>query len=884
MPEVEGEWVWLLHDDSRPAPDALEQLLRAADEHPEAAILGPKLREWPSLKRLLEVGLTITGTGHRETGLERGEYDQGQHDEVREVLAVNTAGMLVRRSVLTGLGGLDLQLPIFGNDIDFGWRAAEAGHTTIVVPAAVVFHAEAAHRGARRTPLTGRHTHYQERRAALLTMLANATPRRLPWQVVRLFLGSLLRVLGFLVVRSVGEALDELAAVLSVYSRPRQVLAARRTRAERRTGDRHDVRRLLAPPWLPYRHGLDFVTDLAAAATNQAQDVAERRRAVRAEQQLAAQPASRDRDRRDEDDEEAYLQDSGLVVRFLTNPVAVVLAVFAVLAVVGARTAFGSITGGALSPVPADVAEWWQLHVQTWHPLGSGTDVPAPAYVLPFAFVASLVGGPGVVVSALMLLAVPFAAWGAWRLLTVVGHLVDTRDMPRWLHVWGAVTYGLVPATSGAWGEGRFGTVAVAALLPWTAHAALGFADPDRDRRWRAAWRTALLVALGAAFVPGVWLFAVLAAGVVLGVAAFISPRLLRDRHSWGPPVVALAMVPVLLAPWIVPLVTTGSAEGLLLEAGRLPGDRVDVVGLLTGRLGDLGAPWWLGALLGLLAILALLPRSTRVPVLACWLVALAAAVVVAGLGFVTLELPAIRTRPSLGLFVVILQGLAVIATVLGAEAYLQRLHDGRRHALWQRVLAGLLAVVAAIVPIGGLVWWLANPDGHALTREEPAVVPAYMEQSSLLGDEHGVLVLRGSVDEGIDYRILRGDGVTLGEDEVLALADEDVDLTRQVTELVSAPTGELVESLARAGIEYVVLPSPADGTIAAGLDATAGLDQASAEDRSTRAWRVDRPLSAEGVEGRTTWPRLLLLVVQVAALLLVLVLAAPTVRRGRDE
>lgn len=890
VPEVEGEWVWLLHDDSRPAPDALEQLLRAADEHPEAAILGPKLREWPSLKRLLEVGLTITGTGHRETGLERGEYDQGQHDEVRPVLAVNTAGMLVRRSVLDELGGLDPQLPIFGNDIDFGWRAAQAGHTTIVVPPAVVFHAEAAHRGVRRTHLTGRHTHYQERRAALVTMLANASPRRLPWQVVRLFLGSLLRALGFLVVRSVGESLDELAAVLSVYSRPGQVRAARRARAQRRTGEPRDVRHLLAPPWLPYRHGLDFVTDLAAAATNQAQDVAERRRAVRAEQQSAARAEQRgvapgrERERRDEDDEEAYLQDTGLVARFFTSPVAVVLALFAVLAVVGARTALGSITGGALSPVPSEVAEWWRLHAQTWHPLGSGTDVPAPAYVLPFAFVGSLVGGPVVVVSALMLLAVPFAAWGAWRLLTVVGHLVDTRDMPRWLHVWGAVTYGLVPVTSGAWGEGRFGTVAVAALLPWTAHAALGFADPDRDRRWRAAWRTALLVALGAAFVPGVWLFAVLATAVVLGVAAFISPRLLRDRHSWGPPVVALAAVPVLLAPWLVPLVTTGSAEGLLLEAGRLPGDRVDVVALLVGRLGDVGAPWWLGALLGLLALLALLPRSTRVPVLACWLVALAAAVVVAGLGFVTLELPATRTRPSLGLFVVILQGLAVVATALGAEAYLRRLRDGHEHALWQRLLAGLLAVVAAVVPIGGLVWWLANPGGHALTRDEPAVVPAYMEQSSLLGPEHGVLVLRGSVAEGVDYRILRGDGVTLGEDEVLALADEDVDLTEQVTELVSAPTGELVESLGRAGIEYVVLPSPADGTIAAGLDATAGLDQASAEDRSTRAWRVDRPLSAEGVEGRTTWPRLLLLVVQVAAILLVLVLAAPTVRRGRDD
>ena len=74
--------------------DAVVPLVRAAaDAHPAAAILGPKLREWPSLKRLLELGVTISGTGRRETGLERGEYDQGQHDEVREVLAVNTAGM-----------------------------------------------------------------------------------------------------------------------------------------------------------------------------------------------------------------------------------------------------------------------------------------------------------------------------------------------------------------------------------------------------------------------------------------------------------------------------------------------------------------------------------------------------------------------------------------------------------------------------------------------------------------------------------------------------------------------------------------------------------------------------------------------------------------------
>ena len=32
--------------------------------------------------------------------------------------------------------------------------------------------------------------------------------------------------------------------------------------------------------------------------------------------------------------------------------------------------------------------------------------------------------------AALMLLAVPVSAWGAWRLLKVVGHLVDPLGLP----------------------------------------------------------------------------------------------------------------------------------------------------------------------------------------------------------------------------------------------------------------------------------------------------------------------------------------------------------------------------------------------------------------------------------------------------------------------
>ena len=74
--------------------------------------------------------------------------------------------------------------------------------------------------------------------------------------------------------------------------------------------------------------------------------------------------------------------------------------------------------------------------------------------------------------------------------------------------LWGTTTYALVPVVAGAWGDGRLGVVVAAVLLPWLAHAALGFADPVADRRWRAAWRCGLLLAVVTAFTPVAWLLA----------------------------------------------------------------------------------------------------------------------------------------------------------------------------------------------------------------------------------------------------------------------------------------------------------------------------------------------------------------------------------------
>ncbi|CAM5538449.1 hypothetical protein STANM309S_00854 [Streptomyces tanashiensis] len=147
------QWLWLLHDDCAPEPGALAELLRVADSDSEAAVIGPKLRGWYDRKQLLEAGVSIARSGRRWTGLDRREQDQGQHDQVRSVLSVSTAGMLIRRDVFESLGGFDRRLPLMRDDVDLCWRAHSAGFRVLVAPDAVLRHAEASARERRTVDL-----------------------------------------------------------------------------------------------------------------------------------------------------------------------------------------------------------------------------------------------------------------------------------------------------------------------------------------------------------------------------------------------------------------------------------------------------------------------------------------------------------------------------------------------------------------------------------------------------------------------------------------------------------------------------------------------------------------------------------------------------------
>lgn len=836
----DDEWVWLLHDDSSPDPDCLAVLAATAEQAaPEVAAVGPKLREWPSLRRLLEVGVTISGTGRRETGLETGEYDQGQYDTAVPVLAVNTAGMLVRRRVLEEVG-LDPELPIFANDIDFGWRLARRGLSVHTEPEAVMFHVEAAHRGLREGRLVESH-HREERAAAIYTVLANGSRRAHPFRMLRFLLGGLLRAFGFLLVRDVPRARAELAAVKQAYARPGRISAARKVRRTAATVPDADLKPLLSPWWMPWRHGLDFITDFLRALRSIGRDEMSRRR--------------------DEKGDHRPLRE-----RAVRSPAVWSVVAAVVVALVAARSLYGGgpLHGGALLPAPGGPGHWWSLWANSWHWVGGGSGQPAPAYLLPLAVLGTLlVGKPALVIWFLFVLTVPLCMIGALRFF----RRITTN---RWIAVVAAIAYALLPVLSGAVAQGRLGTVAGAALLPWLATAALGLDSDDADRRARALWRTALLGALLAAFVPFaiVPLVLLVPLGRLLGITK-VSP-------------VRLAAIPAAAIgfslPWL-PVLLHAPAAGAL-EAGRAAALHVHPTGwdLLAGVAGGPGAaPFWLTVGLAGAALLSLLRPDTRPQVARMWLVALGSGLCLTVLLRVVVTLPAVpdRFHPWAGFWLVLMVAAFITAVTIAADG-----NDVFRQRIgWRQPLAGLAVLAALVAPIGGTAWWLVHGTGSPLHRSQVHRIPGYMAALGEARHADGTLVLTGGPGAGrpaLTYKVMRAGDEVVGDDAVLATTRADDHLATAIGKVVGGESSSAAPALAAHGISYVYAPKPVSGTVAGAFDATAGFTTASAP-HGGRAWRIDQGGNLEAVGAGSSWLHPLLVALQLLVVLGLVVLAAPS-------
>lgn len=179
--EASVDYLWLLHGDARPRPDALSALI-AESERNVASLAGSKLLKAGTTDELESVGGATDVFGELYSGLDEGEIDLQQYDVVREVAFVQSASMLVRRDLAQGLKGLDPLLPPVAAGLDFSQRTRLAGGRVITVPSSEVYHqARCGERGAG----------WREQAGRLRAMITGYSPLTLLWVLPYDFLVSI---------------------------------------------------------------------------------------------------------------------------------------------------------------------------------------------------------------------------------------------------------------------------------------------------------------------------------------------------------------------------------------------------------------------------------------------------------------------------------------------------------------------------------------------------------------------------------------------------------------------------------------------------------------------------------------------------------------------
>ena len=829
------QWVWLLHDDCAPDPTALERLLDHARRNPSVGIVGPKAVDWAHSDRLVGIGLTTDRAGRRITDLEHFELDQGQHDQPRDVLALGTAGSLIRRDVWDALGGFDPRLPLLREDIDLGWRANLAGYRVVLVPAARVRHVRATLTGRRRRDALGdrrgrlrRH----DRAHGLYVVLANSGRLRggllgLPGAI----LAALLRAVVQLATRRPRAAADELGAIGSLLAHPLALLSARRWRRRTKTRSAHAVGSLLVRTGSRIRASLAATTDVLAGS------------GVLATSGLPG------------DEEEIPGDDARLLRRLFIRPSVGLVVGLTIVGLIIERSLLqnGTLTGGRLLPVPAGSSDLWRSYAASWHPGAWGSTTPASPWEPIVAAVSFVFGGsPPLAITVLLLGAYPLAGLSAWW-------ATRRTDLSTRMRVWAAVTYVMLPPLGGAVAGGRFDAVVaiIAAPLLLSAGARLLTTDPH-PRGWNRPFAVGLGLAITSAFSPPVWVLAVLLLGgsalllVVLGHDAGRASALRRA----GAALVALGVPIALLFPYTSAvfgaprqlLVGLGASGGVAGSTGG-PVSGADLLLLHPG--GPLQTPSWFAVPLLLAAGVGLVrKRHSRVAALGATVafVSYALALVVARTGAThTGDGPygwpgPILAFASLGLLVA-----ALVAGRRARETYAAMPFGFRQPA------GVLLALVTVALPFVAAGYLLVSGTDGPLHRAHRDALPAFVRSEAQRDAGQRLLSLKtqgdGLAPGTVGFTLTAVSGASFGDEDLISSGAARRLVQHAVADLTSNRGTDAAEVLSTFHVRYVALPaqdargSGATEELAATLDAQPGLSRF-AVPGPTLLWQVLVPSS----------------------------------------
>ena len=812
---IDNEWIWLIHDDCAPAPTALAELLAAIDDRPQVVMVGPKLLGWHDRTHLLEAGISIAGNGARWTGLEPLEYDQGQHDGVHDVLAVSTAGALIRRDVFEELGGLDQNLSLFRDDVDFGWRARAAGHSVIAATSAVAFHAQAAATERRSIDVESATFHRPlllDRRNAAYVLLANSSWWILPWIAIQLLGSAFARATGYLLAKLPGYAADEVLAIATLFIRPGQILEARKIRKKQRFISARVVAAYIPPRW----------SQLRLASERIVEQLRNKVFPDNSHQSTSILDSVEDEDLLTPVDTNNWLT-------IFKRPEVLGFLTLGLITVINSRNRFGALVGGSLPISPAGATDLWRTYFESWHQVGMGSASATPSWVAVTAVASLLVFGKVQFLITLFFLIAPMLIM--WAGFIVLRKLTSNN----WISIPASLLYAISPVTVAAISTGHIATLMILIVAPFIAVLLHDWWSIEKYS-WRKIFAVSLLLSLLYAFTLMSFIMA-LTAAIVVALDNFEQYSINKDKAIFKDQILkrtALVFVPFLVnAPYSLEAIVNPSR--FLTEPGLLiPGG--GPLAVLLGNPGGAGSlPLWLISPV-LLVLAVSLFSSTHARQIAEYGIGFMILAVLLG----SLSISSHGNESSAKVWAGPVLSLATLAAVASATVLLDRLRSTLvlSHIHYRHILSALLLVVTvayALLTIGHSLGAGAN---SLVQANRSTVMPAFLNVES----DTKILVLRevGSENEKkIQYYISRGDDISLGEPDVAPQQNEAIAVAARA--LIDGSGISSSKVLGDYGIKYVYVKNPFKKEIVRSIDGLGGFTRTSATSLGV-VWRVSEP------------------------------------------
>ena len=166
------QWILLLNNDTVVDPNFLKAFLAAAQERPQAKILGAKIYRYGERKRIDHLGGFWNPTIGEFESPASDQIDDGfGYEEMEQVDYVSGCALLMHRSVPEQIGLLEPRFFLYWEETDFCFRARRAKFEVWTAPQAHVYHKVS-------SSFTGGkpHMHYFWWRSRLLWIERNCSP------------------------------------------------------------------------------------------------------------------------------------------------------------------------------------------------------------------------------------------------------------------------------------------------------------------------------------------------------------------------------------------------------------------------------------------------------------------------------------------------------------------------------------------------------------------------------------------------------------------------------------------------------------------------------------------------------------------------------------